>query len=241
MNMNLRKIVKTVLAVTLSAALFAGCAAPAAPAASSSSQAPKEVKSSDYVLAVFKLLTTGDDTAAKEAKVSESIIKEFKEGRDKTVNISQEIKKAAGDGFDISMLFDEKTLKEFSDSIMNLLKNVKATAEEESSDGTVAKVKLSSNYIDFNEVVKKLETSDVIKNLDPNSFNFDITNITALTDLITKVFKVLKDELANYKFSDKMKSVVIEVKKAGDTWEFVDKDKALNDMASVLFEADIQR
>lgn len=241
MNMNLRKIVKTVLAVTLSAALFAGCAAPAAPAASSSSQAPKEVKSSDYVLAVFKLLTTGDDTAAKEAKVSESIIKEFKEGRDKTVNISQEIKKAAGDGFDISMLFDEKTLKEFSDSIMNLLKNVKATAEEESSDGTVAKVKLSSNYIDFNEVVKKLETSDVIKNLDPNSFNFDITNITALTDLITKVFKVLKDELANYKFSDKMKSVVIEVKKAGDTWEFVDKDKALQDMASVLFEADIQR
>lgn len=241
MNMNLRKIVKTVLAVTLSAALFAGCAAPAAPAASSSSQAPKEVKSSDYVLAVFKLLTTGDDTAAKEAKVSESIIKEFKEGRDKTVNISQEIKKAAGDGFDISMLFDEKTLKEFSDSIMNLLKNVKATAEEESSDGTVAKVKLSSNYIDFNEVVKKLETSDVIKNLDPNSFNFDITNITALTDLITKVFKVLKDELANYKFSDKMKSVVIEVKKAGDTWEFVDKDKALKDMASVLFEADIQR
>lgn len=241
MNMNLRKIVKTVLAVTLSAALFAGCAAPAAPAASSSSQAPKEVKSSDYVLAVFTLLTTGDDTAAKEAKVSESIIKEFKEGRDKTVNISQEIKKAAGDGFDISMLFDEKTLKEFSDSIMNLLKNVKATAEEESSDGTVAKVKLSSNYIDFNEVVKKLETSDVIKNLDPNSFNFDITNITALTDLITKVFKVLKDELANYKFSDKMKSVVIEVKKAGDTWEFVDKDKALQDMASVLFEADIQR
>jgi len=241
MNTNLRKIVKTVLAVTLSAALFAGCAAPAAPAASSSSQAPKEVKSSDYVLAVFKLLTTGDDTAAKEAKVSESIIKEFKEGRDKTVNISQEIKKAAGDGFDISMLFDEKTLKEFSDSIMNLLKNVKATAEEESSDGTVAKVKLSSNYIDFNEVVKKLETSDVIKNLDPNSFNFDITNITALTDLITKVFKVLKDELANYKFSDKMKSVVIEVKKAGDTWEFVDKDKALKDMASVLFEADIQR
>lgn len=241
MNMDLRKIVKTVLAVTLSAALFAGCAAPAAPAASSSSQAPKEVKSSDYVLAVFKLLTTGDDTAAKEAKVSESIIKEFKEGRDKTVNISQEIKKAAGDGFDISMLFDEKTLKEFSDSIMNLLKNVKATAEEESSDGTVAKVKLSSNYIDFNEVVKKLETSDVIKNLDPNSFNFDITNITALTDLITKVFKVLKDELANYKFSDKMKSVVIEVKKAGDTWEFVDKDKALQDMASVLFEADIQR
>lgn len=241
MNMNLRKIVKTVLAVTLSAALFAGCAAPAAPAASSSSQAPKEVKSSDYVLAVFKLLTTGDDTAAKEAKVSESIIKEFKEGRDKTVNISQEIKKAAGDGFDISMLFDEKTLKEFSDSIMNLLKNVKATAEEESSDGTVAKVKLSSNYIDFNEVVKKLETSDVIKNLDPNSFNFDITNITALTDLITKVFKVLKDELANYKFSDKMKSVVIEVKKAGDTWEFVDKDKALKDMASLLFEADIQR
>lgn len=241
MNMNLRKIVKTVLAVTLSAALFAGCATPAAPAASSSSQAPKEVKSSDYVLAVFKLLTTGDDTAAKEAKVSESIIKEFKEGRDKTVNISQEIKKAAGDGFDISMLFDEKTLKEFSDSIMNLLKNVKATAEEESSDGTVAKVKLSSNYIDFNEVVKKLETSDVIKNLDPNSFNFDITNITALTDLITKVFKVLKDELANYKFSDKMKSVVIEVKKAGDTWEFVDKDKALQDMASVLFEADIQR
>lgn len=241
MNMNLRKIVKTVLAVTLSAALFAGCAAPAAPAASSSSQAPKEVKSSDYVLAVFKLLTTGDDTAAKEAKVSESIIKEFKEGRDKTVNISQEIKKAAGDGFDISMLFDEKTLKEFSDSLLNLLKNVKATAEEESSDGTVAKVKLSSNYIDFNEVVKKLETSDVIKNLDPNSFNFDITNITALTDLITKVFKVLKDELANYKFSDKMKSVVIEVKKAGDTWEFVDKDKALNDMASVLFEADIQR
>lgn len=241
MNMNLRKIVKTVLAVTLSAALFAGCAAPAAPAASSSSQAPKEVKSSDYVLAVFKLLTTGDDTAAKEAKVSESIIKEFKEGRDKTVNISQEIKKAAGDGFDISMLFDEKTLKEFSDSLLNLLKNVKATAEEESSDGTVAKVKLSSNYIDFNEVVKKLETSDVIKNLDPNSFNFDITNITALTDLITKVFKVLKDELANYKFSDKMKSVVIEVKKAGDTWEFVDKDKALQDMASVLFEADIQR
>jgi|GEM_PF-2385216 len=241
MNMNLRKIVKTVLAVTLSAALFAGCAAPAAPAASSSSQAPKEVKSSDYVLAVFKLFTTGDDTAAKEAKVSESIIKEFKEGRDKTVNISQEIKKAAGDGFDISMLFDEKTLKEFSDSILNLLKNVKATAEEESSDGTVAKVKLSSNYIDFNEVVKKLETSDVIKNLDPNSFNFDITNITALTDLITKVFKVLKDELANYKFSDKMKSVVIEVKKAGDTWEFVDKDKALQDMASVLFEADIQR
>lgn len=241
MNMDLRKIVKTVLAVTLSAALFAGCAAPAAPAASSSSQAPKAIKSSDYVLAVFTLLTTGDDTAAKEAKVSDSIIKEFKEGRDKTVNISEEIKKAAGDGFDLSMLFDEKTLKEFSDSIMNLLKNVKATAEEESSDGTVAKVKLSSNYIDFNEVVKKLETSDVIKNLDPNSFNFDITNITALTDLITKVFKVLKDELANYKFSDKMKSVVIEVKKAGDTWEFVDKDKALNDMASVLFEADIQR
>lgn len=241
MNMNLRKIVKTVLAVTLSAALFAGCAAPAAPAASSSSQAPKEIKSSDYVLAVFKLLTTGDDTAAKEAKVPDSLIKELNENRDKTVNISEEIKKAAGDGFDISMLFDEKTLKEFSDSLLNLLKNVKATAEEESSDGTVAKVKLSSNYIDFNEVVKKLETSDVIKNIDPNSFNFDITNITALTDLITKVFKVLKDELANYKFSDKMKSVVIEVKKAGDTWEFVDKDKALNDMASVLFEADIQR
>ena len=241
MNMNLRKIVKTVLAVTLSAALFAGCAAPAAPAASSSSQAPKEIKSSDYVLAVFKLLTTGDDTAAKEAKVPDSLIKELNENRDKTVNISEEIKKAAGDGFDISMLFDEKTLKEFSDSLLNLMKNVKATAEEESSDGTVAKVKLSSNYIDFNEVVKKLETSDVIKNLDPNSFNFDITNITALTDLITKVFKVLKDELANYKFSDKMKSVVIEVKKAGDTWEFVDKDKALNDMASVLFEADIQR
>ncbi len=241
MNMNLRKIVKTVLAVTLSAALFAGCAAPAAPAASSSSQAPKEIKSSDYVLAVFKLLTTGDDTAAKEAKVPDSLIKELNENRDKTVNIAEEIKKAAGDGFDISMLFDEKTLKEFSDSLLNLMKNVKATAEEESSDGTVAKVKLSSNYIDFNEVVKKLETSDVIKNLDPNSFNFDITNITALTDLITKVFKVLKDELANYKFSDKMKSVVIEVKKAGDTWEFVDKDKALNDMASVLFEADIQR
>ena len=241
MNMNLRKIVKTVLAVTLSAALFAGCAAPAAPAASSSSQAPKEIKSSDYVLAVFKLLTTGDDTAAKEAKVPDSLIKELNENRDKTVNISEEIKKTAGDGFDISMPFDEKTLKEFSDSLLNLLKNVKATAEEESSDGTVAKVKLSSNYIDFNEVVKKLETSDVIKNLDPNSFNFDITNITALTDLITKVFKVLKDELANYKFSDKMKSVVIEVKKAGDTWEFVDKDKALNDMASVLFEADIQR
>ena len=241
MNMNLRKIVKTVLAVTLSAALFAGCAAPAAPAASSSSQAPKEIKSSDYVLAVFKLLTTGDDTAAKEAKVPDSLIKELNENRDKTVNISEEIKKAAGDGFDISMLFDEKTLKEFSDSLLNLMKNVKATAEEESSDGTVAKVKLSSNYIDFNEVVKKLETSDVIKNLDPNSLNFDITNITALTDLITKVFKVLKDELANYKFSDKMKSVVIEVKKAGDTWEFVDKDKALNDMASVLFEADIQR
>lgn len=241
MNMNLRKIVKTVLAVTLSAALFAGCAAPAAPAASSSSQAPKEIKSSDYVLAVFKLLTTGDDTAAKEAKVPDSLIKELNENRDKTVNISEEIKKAAGDGFDISMLFDEKTLKEFSDSLLNLMKNVKATAEEESSDGTVAKVKLSSNYIDFNEVVKKLETSDVIKNIDPNNFNFDITNITALTDLITKVFKVLKDELANYKFSDKMKSVVIEVKKAGDTWEFVDKDKALNDMTSVLFEADIQR
>lgn len=241
MRMYLRKIVKTVIAVTLSAALFAGCAAPAAPAASSSSQAPKAIKSSDYVLAVFTLLTTGDDTAAKEAKVSESIIKEFKEGRDKTVNISQEIKKAAGDGFDISMLFDEKTIKEFSDSLLNLLKNAKATAEEESFDGSVAKVKLSSNYIDFNEIIKKLESSDALKSLDPSSFNFDLTNLSSLTDLITKVFKILKEELANYKFSDKMKSVVIEVKKAGDTWEFVDKDKALNDMASVLIEANINK
>ena len=240
MNMNLRKIVKTVLAVTLSAALFAGCAAPAAPAASSSSQAPKEVKSSDYVLAVFKLLTTGDDTAAKEAKVPESFIKELSEYRNKSVNISQEIKKAAGDGFDLSMLFDEKTLNEFSDAFYNLLKNVKATAEEVSVDsGGLAKVKLSSNYIDFKEITKKLESSDVLKGLDSNSVNFDITNITALTDLITKVFKVLKDELANYKFSDKMKSVVIEVKKAGDTWEFVDKDKALQDMASVLYDAEL--
>lgn len=240
MNMNLRKIVKTVLAVTLSAALFAGCAAPAAPAASSSSQAPKEVKSSDYVLAVFKLLTTGDDTAVKEAKVPESFIKELSEYRNKSVNISQEIKKAAGDGFDLSMLFDEKTLNEFSDAFYNLLKNVKATAEEVSVDnGGLAKVKLSSNYIDFKEITKKLESSDVLKGLDSNSVNFDITNITALTDLITKVFKVLKDELANYKFSDKMKSVVIEVKKAGDTWEFVDKDKALQDMASVLYDAEL--
>lgn len=240
MNMNLRKIVKTVLAVTLSAALFAGCAAPAAPAASSSSQAPKEVKSSDYVLAVFKFLTTGDDTAVKEAKVPESFIKELSEYRNKSVNISQEIKKASGDGFDLSMLFDEKTLNEFSDAFYNLLKNVKATAEEVSVDnGGLAKVKLSSNYIDFKEITKKLESSDVLKGLDSNSVNFDITNITALTDLITKVFKVLKDELANYKFSDKMKSVVIEVKKAGDTWEFVDKDKALQDMASVLYDAEL--
>lgn len=241
MSKSIKRIVRSILAVALSAALLAGCAAPAAPASSSSSQAPKEIKSTDYVLAVFKLLTTGDDSAAKEAKVSDSLIKEFKENRDKTVNIAEEIKKAAGDGFDISMLFDEKTLKEFSDALLNLLKNVKSTAEEESSDGSVAKVKLSSNYIDFNEVIKKLESSDVIKNLDPNSVNFDITDITALTDLITKVFKVLKDELANYKFSDKMKSVVIEVKKSGDSWEFVDKDKAINDMTSILFEADIQR
>lgn len=240
MNTNLRKIVKTVLAVTLSAALFAGCAAPAAPAASSSSQAPKEVKSSDYVLAVFKLLTTGDDTAAKEAKVPESFIKELSEYRNKSVNISQEIKKAAGDGFDLSMLFDEKTLNEFSDAFYNLLKNVKATAEEVSVDnGGLAKVKLSSNYIDFKEITKKLESSDVLKGLDSNSVNFDITNLSSLTDLITKVFKILKDELANYKFSDKMKSVVIEVKKAGDTWEFVDKDKALQDMASVLYDAEL--
>lgn len=240
MNMNLRKIVKTVLAVTLSAALFAGCAAPAAPAASSSSQAPKEVKSSDYVLAVFKLLTTGDDAAAKEAKVPESFIKELSEYRNKSVNISQEIKKAAGDGFDLSMLFDEKTLNEFSDAFYNLLKNVKATAEEVSVDnGGLAKVKLSSNYIDFKEITKKLESSDVLKGLDSNSVNFDITNLSSLTDLITKVFKILKEELANYKFSDKMKSVVIEVKKAGDSWEFVDKDKALQDMASVLYDAEL--
>lgn len=238
MNTYIRKIVKTLVAVTLSAALFAGCAAPVAPA-SSSSQAPKEVKSSDYVLAVFKLLTTGDDTAVKEAKVPESFIKELSEYRNKSVNISQEIKKAAGDGFDLSMLFDEKTLNEFSDSFYNLLKNVKATAEEESNDGSVAKVKLSSNYIDFKEIAKKLESSDVLKNINPDSFNFDITNLSSLTDLITQVFKIMKDELANYKFTDKMKSVVIEVKKAGDSWEFVDKDKALQDMASILYDADM--
>ena len=59
-----------------------------------------------------------------------------------------------------------------------------------------------------------------------------------MTDLISSVFKVIKDELANYKFSDKMQSVVIEVKKAGDSWEFVDKDKALKDMASILFKVE---
>ena len=240
MNRNLRKIVKTAVAVVISAALFAGCTTPAAaPASSSSSQAPKGVQSTDYVLAVFKLLTTGDETAAKEAKVSDDLLKEFKENREKTVDIAEEFKKAAGSGFDLSMFFDEKTLKEFSDSILKLLSDVKATAEEESNDGSVAKVKLSSNYIDFDEIAKKLESSDALKNINPDNFNLDINNLSSLTDLISSVFKVIKDELANYKFSDKVQSVVLEVKKAGDSWEFVDKDKALKDMASILFKADV--
>ena len=239
MNKNLRRIVKTVIAAVISAAMLAGCATPAAaPASSSSSQAPKGVQSTDYVLAVFKLLTTADETAAKEAKVSDDLIKEFKENRDKTVNISNEVKKVAGDGLDLSMLFDEKTLKEFSDALLKLLSEVKSTAEEESNDGTTAKVKLSSNYIDFDEFAKKLESSDALKNINPNNFNLDINNLSSLTDLISSVFKVIKDELANYKFSDKMQSVVIEVKKAGDSWEFVDKDKALKDMASILFKVE---
>ncbi|MBR5336614.1 MAG: hypothetical protein IK152_01375 [Lachnospiraceae bacterium] len=220
----IKKTVTSILAVCLALFMMAGCAAPAggaggssAAAAVSSSQAPKEIKATDYVLAFHKYLCTGDKKAAEDVKMQSDVMKEIEEVRSKMDNIGELMAESLDS--DMADLVDKNSVTEFASALSGVLSRVTATATEESSSGDKVKVKISSDTIDMTSI-GQAAVIGAIAGLTSASSKEEISKA------VNKILISMADGLYKYEFPKEKKSAVVEVKKSGDSWEFVDYDEA---------------
>ena len=235
---SIKKIASLILAFCLAAAMMAGCAAPAAGgsssasaavASSSSSQAPKEIKATDYVLGFHKYLCTGDKKAAEDVKMQSDVMKELEEVRSKLDNVGDLM--AQGIGGDMANLIDKQKVADFAAAMTSALSRITATATEESSSGGTVKVKIESDCIDMTTLVQGALLAS-IGSLTSNSSQEEIKKA------VDNILVALTDALYKYEFPKEKQSAVVEVKKSGDSWEFVDYEEAGKDITALIISMD---
>ena len=200
-----------------SAAASAASAASAAP----STVAVKEIKATDYVLAFHKYICTGDKKAAENVKMQEDVMQKLGEARSQMDNVDQMITQSF-DAKTLSML-DKDAIKEFVSAFTSLLSRAQATATEVSSSGDTVKVKITSDTIDFQSMLSGV-IAETLTGIDPNGGDAEMKK------MMNQMMMGFTNACNNYKFTEKQ-SATVELKKSGDTWEFVNLDK---DGAAIL-------
>ena len=234
----IRKTGAAIISLILAMAMLAGCAgggnaggsSAAASSAAASSAAPKQISASDFVLGYHRYLCTGDQKIIEEIKLPADLTKELDEARAKFDNITELVKESLD--ADVSNLIDEKALKNFMDAMTGVLAKVKATAEE-SANGDVVTVKLSSDTVDF-ATIGQTAIVGALSGIDLNGGE------EALKKAMQKIFDAFADGLNKYEFPKEKKSCTVEVKKSGDSWTFVDADKATTDITSLVLDTSFQ-